>query len=222
VERNFPGIASAPWAAAFSPDGTEIAVGACAAAAGMQLCAQGEVSVWSADSGTLIKRLHTANDQTTLFSLAYSPDGTLIASGSCLILDGRCQRGVITLWNTITDEQIAVLNGHRDVVMDLAFTSDSRYLVSSGCGGTDENTVCNAGEVIVWDMETLSPVQTLRGHTSPIFSMTLSSDDRTLITGGEDETLLSSGICPRGQMLGSCAVTQGQCWQSSLVLMTDL
>jgi WD40 repeat protein len=61
-------------------------------------------------------------------TLALSPDGSLLASGS------RDRK--IKIWDTGTGQEIAVLVGHGDRVLSLAFSPDGSILASAGEDGT--------------------------------------------------------------------------------------
>jgi WD40 repeat protein len=65
-------------------------------------------------------------------ALAYSPDGSLLASAS--------NGGGIRLWGGASD--LGVLNGHSETTQVLAFSPDSHYLVTGGTGRV----------VNVWDL----------------------------------------------------------------------
>ena len=54
--------------------------------------------------------------------LALSPDGRRFAAGAS---DGR-----ITIWDIASHQEVATLSGHKEGVMQLAFTPDGDYLVS--------------------------------------------------------------------------------------------
>jgi WD40 repeat protein len=78
-------------------------------------------------------------------ALAFSPDGTRLASGS--------RDGAVRLWDVVTGRQVAVLRGHRRPVNSLAFSPDGRTL-ASGDGFTEV-----PGEIRLW--------QTGRGTSTP-------------------------------------------------------
>ncbi|MCA0456465.1 MAG: WD40 repeat domain-containing protein [Chloroflexi bacterium] len=63
-----------------------------------------------------------------IFSIALSPDGTVLAAGY--------QDGTVRLWNVETGDQLIVLKGHKDRVVSLAFSPDGTLLASGGTDGT--------------------------------------------------------------------------------------
>ena len=70
------------------------------------------------------------------------------------------------------------LNGHSDDVYDMAWSADGRL-----ASGSRDNTV------IVWDLDTSRPAQTLKGHTSAVSSVAWSPDGR-LASGSVDNTVI--------------------------------
>jgi len=50
-------------------------------------------------------------------------------------------------------------------------------------------TACDDGEIKVWDLVTKSCVATLKGHVSPVTSLSLSSDGWSLVAGGRDSVV---------------------------------
>lgn len=109
-----------------------------------------------------------------ILSIAFSPDGTLLATG----IDNQ-----ILLWRIADRRQIATLEGHSAWVRCLAFSADSKLLAS----GSLDNTIQ------LWDIETGQCLKTLRGHTSNIQSLafTASSEEtgQFLASGSSDHTI---------------------------------
>ena len=105
-----------------------------------------------------------AGDADNLISVSFSPDGTLLASGS-----GTAVR----LWNVATHTNIATLEDHTDDVTSLASSPDGTLLAS----GAADNTVK------LWDVETHTNIATLEDHTDDVTSVAF-SDDGTLLASG--------------------------------------
>ena len=83
--------------------------------------------LWNVETGTQIQVLtgHT----NWVSSVAFSPDGKLLASGS--------YDNTIRLWNVETGEPIQVLAGHTTGVISVAFSPDGKLLAS----GSDDHTI---------------------------------------------------------------------------------
>ena len=68
-------------------------------------------------------------------SVAFSPDGTQIVSGS--------SDKTIRVWDVVTGQQVGeALRGHKDIVHSVAFSPDGTHIVS----GSNDNTIR------VWDV----------------------------------------------------------------------
>jgi WD40 repeat protein len=109
------------------------------------------------------------SDRQVATCLALSPDGQLLASGS--------PSGPVTIWDLATYSELRVLQGHSDSVDSVAFSPDSRFLVSvdSALGPTAR----------LWDMASGREIRTFTG-TDWASSISLSSDGTLLASGGRD------------------------------------
>lgn len=90
-----------------------------------------------------IYRRHTGSVR----SVAWSPDGTRIASGS----DDK----TVQVWNAANGDNSFAYSGHASTVLTVAWSPDGRLIASAGHDGT----------VQVWDASTGRNVFTYRGHT---------------------------------------------------------
>jgi WD40 repeat protein len=97
---------------------------------------------------------------------SFSPDGSLLAFGEV--------EGAIKLRNVTTQETIATLEGHTDIVTSVLFSPDGALIVS----GAVDNTVK------LWDVATQENVATFEG-----VPLSFSPDSTLLANGTVDETI---------------------------------
>ena len=121
----------------------------------------------------LLSSLH--GHEAVVWSVAFSPPGdsasrTRLASGD---LKGR-----ILLWDVERRQPAgAALEGHRDGVLSLAFSSDGRYMVSTG----------RDRKVLRWDLSQDPPTERALRHDLMVTNAAFDPrDDQRLITGDTD------------------------------------
>ena len=101
-------------------------------------------------------------------SLAFSPDGRTLATGS--------NDGQIQLWEVNTGRKRSTLKGHVGTVDELTFSSNGKFLAS---GSRD-------GPIIIRNANTGKRIGTLKGHARGINALTFSPDNQTLASGCGD------------------------------------
>ncbi|KAJ5471551.1 hypothetical protein N7530_008908 [Penicillium desertorum] len=104
-------------------------------------------------------------------SVAFSPQGGLLASGS--------YDKTIRIWDTATGALRLILNGHLGLVESVAFSPDGQRLVS----GSEDKTIR------LWDIATGTLQQTLKGHSGWVSSVTFSPQGGLLASGSYDKTI---------------------------------
>ncbi|MEW6505560.1 MAG: hypothetical protein AB1457_16500, partial [Chloroflexota bacterium] len=80
--------------------------------------------LWDVTSGAEVRRL--AGHEDSVGSVAFSPDGRLLASGG----------GTVRLWDVTSGAEVRRLAGHDNKVLSVAFSADGRLLVSGSLDDT--------------------------------------------------------------------------------------
>ena len=121
------------------------------------------------------------NHMSAVTSVAFSPDGGTLASGSGDVTFGNSGDDTVRLWDVASDREQATLEGHTSGVRSVSFSPDGKTLAS----GSDDNTVR------LWDVASGQEKDVLEGHTGEVTSVAFSPDGRTLASGGGswDETI---------------------------------
>src|SRR5262249_31160709 len=128
----------------------------------------GLLRVWNAGSG--LPTLSRQVGQDEVWSVAFSPDGRLIATGGF---------GSVMIWRLATGEKLHELRGHMTQVRQAVVHPGGQRLASAGDDGT----------VKIWDVDTGQEVLTLRGHRDPVLDVAFSPDGLELASASRDGTV---------------------------------
>src|SRR5262249_9300604 len=126
-------------------------------------------------------------------SIAFSPDGKLLAAGSA--------NGRVRLW-TVGGRLVRVLDGHEGLIWSLAFAPDGKTLATAGEDGTARlwelatgkeraRLAGHRGSGFAWSWGK-EPARSafLTGYRGSVFAVAFSPDGSTLATGGIDGRVL--------------------------------
>jgi mono/diheme cytochrome c family protein len=147
-------------ALAFKPSGTQLAIGG-----------YHEILVRCRECGHE-RRLGNVAERT--YSLAFSPDGKLLASGS----GTPAQVGEVKLWDPKTGELVKDLLTTSDSVFCVAFSPDGKRLAA---GGADR-------AIRVWDVETGEQQLLIEDHADWVMNVAWSPDGSKLVSASRDKT----------------------------------
>jgi WD40 repeat protein len=93
-------------------------------------CRSDRIRLWQVDNGDLLETIKAPQDiQNDGFtSLAFSPDGKIIATGTV--------RGKIWVWEAASGALLGTLDGHKGSVTGIVFTPDGKRIISAAEDGT--------------------------------------------------------------------------------------
>ena len=130
-------------------------------------------SCWSAQEPKLKRTLEGHSGQ--VCSLAFSPDGKTLASGSA--------DHSVKLWDVITGRSLGTLEGHNSEVASVVFSPDGKT-IASAAGYHDKDKT-----IKLWDAAARKIAASLKGHTDAVASLAFSPDGKTLAFGklGQDD-----------------------------------
>jgi WD40 repeat protein len=101
---------------------------------------------------------------------AFSPDGSRIITAS--------RDRMVRIWDTDTQNEIAVLRGHEDEVNSASFNTDGTRVVT----GSDDATAR------IWDAEAAKEIGVLSGHEGGVNAASFSPDACRIVTASADKT----------------------------------
>ncbi|HEU5227270.1 MAG TPA: serine/threonine-protein kinase [Ktedonobacteraceae bacterium] len=115
----------------------------------------------------------------TLTSVAWSPDGRRIASGSW--------DQTVQVWDAADGTHPFVYRGHTTNVNAVAWSPGTTNLRIASASGN--NFFKGEHAAHVWDATTGIHLQTYNGHTAPVLTLAWSPDGTRIVSGGEDKTV---------------------------------
>lgn len=187
------------FAAAWSPDGERLAV------------ASHRQGVFVYDRRTQsIERFGRSTAPPRIRNVAWSPDARYLAASS--------EGGLVLVWDGGDYSLRATLQGHRGMVVALAWSPDGTRLASGSWGhGSDQ--------LLIWDVQSWQRIGALDDPNELVFAVAWSANGERLVSGGSDGLLrwwnAQNGECvlsrhghegpiqaleasPDGRLLASC------------------
>jgi WD40 repeat protein len=143
----------------YSPDGQSIAVGL-----------GGTIEIRDAES--LDSQATLSGHTNDISSLAFSPDGSILASGAQ-------DDNEVRLWDMASREELRRLEGHTGWIRSLAFSPDGGLIAS---GSTDQT-------IIIWDTASGRQLRSLQGHSDFLGNIAFSPDGTSLASASRDGTV---------------------------------
>lgn len=139
--------------------------------------------------------------------VAFSPDGTLLASGSL--------NGTVRLWDVETHEQLIMFTDHTDCVWSVAFSPDGTLLAS----GSYDKTVR------LWNVAMCEKVAVINSATDDGGNVVFSPNGTMLASGSADKTVRLWSMWPivqrKLQIVASAFLQHGRLSPYTLLHIID-
>jgi WD40 repeat protein len=132
------------------------------------------VRIWDLGSGEISRTL-AGHFQTVTAALAFSPDGSTLASGAY---------GEILLWNMNTFVSRSIHEEGLQYIPGITFSHDGELLASPA----------NDNDIHIWSVKTGQLLRTLEGHQGNVLALAFSPDGRWLAASATDGTARIWGI----------------------------
>ena len=130
-------------------------------------CDDTTVRIWDVATGELLKTCKTEAD--IVYAVAFSPDGKTVAG---------CEDTAIHIWDVATGKLLKTIKVETGFYF-VVYSPDGSTLASA-----------EGSKISFWDVATGELLRTLTGHVGPIYSITYSSDGKTLVSGSADSTVI--------------------------------
>ena len=149
---------------------------------------------WSADGTTLAVTVPTGiwlyNAQVftqppRLLRVSNAPVNGIAASPTANLFATAHADGTVRIWDISTGGQRAVLQGHSQPVLAVAFSPDGTRLASGG-GSTETG---EDSTIRLWEVSSGSQTAELQGHTAPVTALVFSPDGTRLASASLDDSV---------------------------------
>jgi WD40 repeat protein len=167
---------------AFSPDGKTLVLGGCGklarrASQPNNSCGIGELRFWDVKAGQMIGAPLAAHED-QIISLAFSPDGKMLASAAGSYDD------TIQLWDVATRQTTGrPLAGYDTDMVKMIFSPDGKTLITAATMQAENKTY----NIFLWDLDKRQIIgQPITAHTFNLDDIALSPDGLVLASAGSD------------------------------------
>ncbi len=165
IQRTLTGQPRTVWSVDISRDGKMVASGS----------DDGYVQLWEVQTGRLLRTMAPGGQ---VYSVAFSPNGKFIATGSRVNAGYKEIGGRVNVWAVATGKAIKTFSSPL-AVNSVAFSSDGKLLLA---GGSDQ-------KMRLWNAQTGALLHTFTGHdwkgyVHGIYSVGFSPDSKVVASGG--------------------------------------
>jgi uncharacterized protein (TIGR03067 family) len=181
-----PGVSTSAGVSSvtFSENGKLIVAGTYGASS--ELPEAGEVWIWNAADGKLVRMFAVADKVSAsgpdyrVSAVALSPDNKRVAAAVAIVRAGGLRRNEhateVRIWGVASGEVVHTLHGHKGCVTQVAFSPDGKWLASAGSDKV----------VRLWNARTGKEAVAFPFDTPKINALAFGPDGKFLAAGGGD------------------------------------
>jgi len=129
------------------------------------------IRVWDAVTGKEKRKILGnigGGSEGKIFAIALSANNSYLAVGGYLNNNGDYEYGNIRIYNYKTGKIVRLLKSHTSTVVDLSFSSDDKYLISSSVDKT----------VKIWQTSDWTPQESINVHTDSVYAVKMIKRER--------------------------------------------
>lgn len=142
----------------------------------LAVCNGNGIELFNFETGQKEKNLYGSNDNVN--EIVCSPDGRLLASAIGTWGSSWGAQGEIQIWDIETEKVKVTIKPPPGLVSGLAFSPDSKQIVSGHYHG----------EIDLWDATTGELEHEMKGHTAVMMAVAFSPDGKAIASGAIDNT----------------------------------
>ena len=165
LQSRLTGLAERIYDITYSPDGKYMAT------ASGDPGVYGIAKLWRNEAGGCKPVRDLAETQDVVFSVAFSPDNTKIATAGA--------DRAIRIFEVETGKLLSQIEDHADWIFAVAWSPDGKRLASASRDKTAK----------VFDIVKKESLVTFPGHAQPVYTVSFTNDGKGIATGGEDNRI---------------------------------
>jgi len=140
-----------------------------------------DTKIWDAATGELRKTFAGHSD--VIVTVAFSPDGKLLATGSV--------DKYVKIWDLALGKELRTLAGHTADILNVTFSADSTKLGTASADGTAK----------LWDVASWQELFSFVGHLGPLQTIEFDRDGARVVTSSSDKTARVWKTLPTSEFL---------------------
>ncbi len=94
--------------------------------------------------------------------------------------------GTLRIWDLSNGAELGAFSAHKHDVRSISISADGRYAISGGCLSYDEDKLCDAGSLKLWELATGKLLHEFLGHTTYVEAIAIPPDARFALSSSDN------------------------------------